>query len=479
MAATVIDQFSKGQVIENNSVPTQEVILNNLVNEISLIDFNIELSLIGLNLAKEKAAQKHYRIVIIEKLIKYARDKEWNLAVQNDFTYVFNGAYWIPIGKDVFKKFLGNIAIKLGYRLADAKDYKFQDDLYKQFLSEGHFEKPEKKNDEVLINCLNGTLIINKDGYSLKSFESNDFITYQLPFEYNENSRCKRFTQFLNEVLPDQGCQKVIQEYIGYVFIKASILKLEKVLVLHGDGRNGKSVFFDIINALLGEQNITNYSSAQLNEEHYRALISNALLNYSSEFGGGMDSDTFKQLASGEPIGARLKYGNAFTMKDYARLAFNTNILPHNVEHNTAFFRRFLIVPFTQTIPDEKVDPELAKKIITNELAGIFNWVLEGLKRILENKKFTDSEIVSGVLKTYQQESDSVHLFVEERGYKSSTCNYEKLKILYSDYKEFCLDDGLRALGKNNFGKRIESLGFQRGIEGANEKVVYLEKMFL
>jgi putative DNA primase/helicase len=54
-----------------------------------------------------------------------------------------------------------------------------------------------------------------------------------------------------------------------------------------------------------------------------------------------MDSVNFKALASGEPIEARLPYGEPFMLKNYARLIFNTNELPREIEHNDAFLGAF------------------------------------------------------------------------------------------------------------------------------------------
>jgi putative DNA primase/helicase len=75
-------------------------------------------------------------------------------------------------------------------------------------------------------------------------------------------------------------------------------------------------------------------------------------------------------------------------MTDYAKLIFNCNELPKDVEQTEAYFRRFLIIPFNVTIPEHEQDKELAKKIIDNELSGVFNWVLSGLKRLLMQQRF-------------------------------------------------------------------------------------------
>ena len=220
---------------------------------------------------------------------------------------------------------------------------------------------------------------------------------------------------------------------------------------------NGKSVFFEIVNALLGEQNVSNFSLGSLNEPSYRAKLANKLLNFGSEIKGSLESDTFKQLASGEPIEAKMLYKDPFTMRDYAKLMFNCNELPKDVEHNEAYFRRFLIVPFEVTIPFEERDSELPKKIIESELSGVFNWVLQGLERVLEQKKFTQNEKVNKYLDRYKMESDSVAMFLEEEGYKKSVNDFVILSNLYLEYRNYCTGSGFVPLNLKNFKARLES----------------------
>ena len=119
-------------------------------------------------------------------------------------------------------------------------------------------------------------------------------------------------------------------------------------------------------------------------------MLQNKLVNYSSEIGNSrqFNADTFKQLCSGEKIQARLPYGKPFEISNYARLIFNANTLPKDTEQTNAYFRRFLIVPFEVTIPTESQDKELAKRIIETELAGILNWVLTGLDRVISNRNY-------------------------------------------------------------------------------------------
>ena len=97
-------------------------------------------------------------------------------------------------------------------------------------------------------------------------------------------------------------------------------------------------------------------------------------------------------------------------------------------------------------------------KIIKNELAGIFNWVLEGLERLLTNKKFTYSKAANETLEEYRRNSDSVQLFIQEEGYQPSNDTYVIMKMLYSHYREFCITGGYKPLNKTHFRQRLEKL---------------------
>ena len=173
-----------------------------------------------------------------------------------------------------------------------------------------------------------------------------------------------------------------------------------------------------------------------------------------------MDSTTFKLLVSGEPVDARLPYGEPFILTDYAKMAFNTNELPKDVEQNEAFFRRFLIIPFEVMIPENERDPELAKRIIRDELPGIFNWVLEGLQRLLQQRKFTQSDIVDKTVAQYRQQSDSVQLFLIEEDYVKDDTQELPLKQLYNMYKDFCIESSYRACSNRIFAERLRNVGF-------------------
>jgi putative DNA primase/helicase len=263
--------------------------------------------------------------------------------------------------------FLGVAAEKMGIDKFDARFYSFREQLYKQFLAVANLPKPHQSDDVVFINLKNGTFEISPAKQVLRSPQRKDFITYQLPFEYNPHAKAPLFESYLNRVLPDQELQMILAEYLGYVFIKSSTLKLEKTLLLYGTGSNGKYVFFEVVYALLGgEENVSSYSLQSLTNEsgYHRAMLGNRLVNYASEINGKLETSIFKQLVSGEPVEARLPYGEPFMLTNYAKLIFNCNELPKEIEQTHAYFRRFLIIPFDVTIPKINKIKSYQKKLL-------------------------------------------------------------------------------------------------------------------
>jgi len=345
-----------------------------------------------------------------------------------------------------------------------AKDYKFIKDLFNQFISSNYFVQHSPDPNKILVNLKNGTLEISNNGPKLRKFDKSDFLTYQLDYDFDETAEAPIFNLFLNQVLPESDKRRVLSEFIGSVFIKngGKSFSIEKTLLLYGTGSNGKSVFFNVINELIGKKNITSYSLESLTDKNgcHRAEIAGKLLNYSSEISSKMDIAIFKQLVSGEPVMARKLYCNPFILYEYAKLIFNCNQLPKDVEHNKAYFRRFIIIHFDITIEEKDQDKELHNKIIEHELSGVFNWALKGLHSFIENKGFYDSPNVKLMLEQFETESDTVRQFLDEKNYEKSLKETILIKDLYNEYKHFCYDIGSRSLSKSNFIKRLTAAGY-------------------
>lgn len=429
-----------------------------ICRRIKKVDFKKEAIGVKMTLTKKQ-------VISIEKMIETVDKSGLGICSHNGSVYMYNGEYWKRMHNAVFERFLSKSAELMGVNRLVARHFTFTEPLVKQFSKVARrpeIDLKEEDQDKVLINLNNGTFEIDGMKMCLRRPDKRDFLTYQLPFPYDEDAVCPIFNEYLDTVLPDAAMQKILAEYLGYLFVKNSKLKLEKALILYGSGANGKSVMFEIVNALLGGRaNVSNFSLQNLTNEsgYYRAMLAGKLVNYSSEINRKLDESIFKQLVSGEPVDARVPYGEPFTLTNYGKLIFNCNELPRTSDHSKAFFRRFLIIPFDVTIPEAKQDKQLAQKIIQSELPGVLNWVLVGLRRLLTQKSFTQSDEVEYVLKSYIKETDSAALFIDEMGYRESVTNFVQLTELYAEYKHFCFDRGNLPLNYRRFGNRLRNMG--------------------
>ncbi|MFD3003508.1 phage/plasmid primase, P4 family [Pontibacter toksunensis] len=439
--------------------PKHEGLLEKLLDFFEQVDFLAEA---GLKEGKH-LRRNHLYVLVVEQVLKKTEQQQCGLCRHNGSVYLYNGSHWQPIEENDLKDFLGKAAEKMGVDRFDARFYQFIEQLYRQFLASARLSMSPRRKGIVLINLQNGTFEIGPDGPMLREFRREDFMTYQLPFSYDESAAAPLFEKYLEQVLPDKEKQAVIAEYLGYVFVDQTVLKLEKALMLYGTGANGKSVFFDIIYALLGHSNVCSYSLQSLtNENGYsRYMLGDKLLNYASELSTRLDPNIFKQLTSDEPIEVRLPYKEPAILYSYAKILFNCNELPRDIEHTDAFFRRLLIVQFDRTIAEKDQDKQLASKIIASELSGVFNWVLQGLSRLMAQKRFSDCEASKSQVALYKKESDSVQMFMEENAYAKSLEKCLKLKVLYPSYKSFCQEDNYRPLNCTNFRKRLDGAGVQ------------------
>jgi len=478
------------EIKQGDNLKPHNEILNQLLFDVKKVDYEAKgkesmenkLKIPGLTSDQKEAIQdaiekfklneKHFLIISIDEIINLTKSKEWGICKNQDFIYLYNGAYWKSIDKEEFQMFLGEASEKMGVGRFTAKFYQFREKLFKQFISSEYFPTPPRAKDRVFINLLNGTFEVTEKPM-LRPFDSTNFIRYQLPFEYDERATAPKFMAYLDKVLPEADKQKVLSEFLGYVFVPQSHLKLEKALFLYGSGANGKSVFYEIMKALLGSHNTSEFTLQSLTDTtgYYRALIADKLVNYASEISGKLESTKFKSLASGEPMEARLPYGQPMIIEDYAKLIFNTNELPKDVEFNNAFFRRFIIIPFEVTIPENEQNKTLHKEIVDNELPGVFNWVLDGLKRLLDQKGFSKSPSIDRALEEFRTESDTVKRFLDDSEYRSDNEHKIPLKDLYQEYKSFANDEGHRVLANPSFSKRLKALKIHMNREGKGMQV--------
>jgi putative DNA primase/helicase len=401
-------------------------------------------------------------------IIDAAKSKNWKLIYKDACFYIFSGTHWQPIDDESIRHILKTLTVKFGHLEIQSRGIEFIKKLFDQFLHDASLLQLDYEKQS-LINLRNGTLKITENGAALHPFNHQDFATSQLDFDYDPRATNPLFLSYLDDVLPDKDTQRTLQQIAGYLFVKG--LKLELVFLLYGEGCNGKSVFQEVLTGVIGHENASSYSLEDLTKDtgYCRVKIINKIVNYGTDISlQSLKNDAFKVLASGEPIMAREIYRPNFEMRDYAKLIFNVNKIDNaNVEHTTGYFRRFLFVPFMVTIPDEKKDRDLHKKILANK-AGVLNWIIDGANDVVRNREIFISKECEDFKDQFMKECDNVSMFEEHYIKPNLGGNFYLMLVgnCYRDYVSFCQEYGYKGvLGRGKFSKRMQSIGFEKFID--------------
>jgi len=266
--------------------------------------------------------------------------------------------------------------------------------------------------DPYILNLQNGLLDVRD--CTLKPHTSEYLSIVQLPIRFDATAKCPHFTKFLGEVL-HPGDEQPLQEYCGSILWKN--YEHQTGLLLDGGGSNGKDTFLSTIKAVVGAANTSARSLQDLELNRFApADLYGKLWNVYADL-----SDTelrsvakFKMATGGSTITAERKFGQPFSFVNFAKLVFSCNKIPMTSEDTVAFFRRWMLITFPNTFEGPTDDRELPKRlVIPEELSGVLNWMIAGLKRLRENKwKFSYSKSVEDVRVEYTRKSSPIQAFM-------------------------------------------------------------------
>jgi len=429
-----------------------------------------------------KQSNDNLSVFYKEDVLSQLKENNTPMKLDNDMFYIYNGTYWESVEDSKMKRFIITYIRKRG-ELKHTSSTIVEGTFKNLKLQLGGYDYLKSESVQ-FINVLNGTLAIDKKEVSLLSHNKEHQLDYVLDFNYNPASACKIWQKFLNDVIPNRETQKTLQQVIGNLLIRG--LKIEVLPFLYGTGGNGKSVVLEVLTGLFGRENVATYSLTKITtDEKVRARIADGkIMNLSSENNmGNVNVDVAKNYSSGEPLDARLNYGNPFEVYNYAKFLGNVNKL--NVmdgERTEAIARRQIIIPFTKTISAEKKDINIHHKILT-EKSGVLNWVIEGIKEVVKNEDIFKSREVKAILSEYQEDTNPVALLIKEHGYNVLSVDtpkkhFIKLSDLFNEYKEFTAEIRVGTLSRQNFKSDLLALKGVKEFKHNNVSCFNLSSVF-
>lgn len=287
------------------------------------------------------------------------------------------------------------------------------------------------------------------------------FSTVCLPFDYDPAATCPTWEVILNRNLDDDAeLIAVVQEFFGYCL--ATGTDLHAFFLAYGDGGTGKSATMGALRAMLGDANVSSVPLERLGDRFGLWDTYGKLANIAAEIGevDRVAEGVLKSLTSGDLMQFERKFKDPVSAIPTAKLAFATNTLPRFVDHSEGLWRRMLIVPFNRKVTEAERIPGLDKpegwaKI--GELPGMFNWSLEGLRRLRRNGRFTKAAAVEALKLEYRKDCNPAAQFLEDNVREHPHGEILKSK-LYDEYRTYCCNWGFRAVGASNFAKEVRRM---------------------
>lgn len=300
-----------------------------------------------------------------------------------------------------------------------------------------------------------------KDG-TLMVPDPLDRLTKRTAVAYRPNAEAPQWERFLADVLPDPALREYVQRLAGYSLLGDVNERL--LVFLFGEGRNGKSVFVEVLRELLGDYAlgtpVTTFLKKMSGGEQSNDLarLRGARFIAASEFeeGARVNNALLKRVTGDEKITARPLYGEFFDFVFEGTIWVSTNHMPF-FGSDLAVWDRVKVIPFTVRIPDEAVDVRIKSKLLA-EGAGILQWVLDGARQYLAH----GLEEPTSLLQTraeLRDEQDLLSVFVTERcEVDADYCDTSS--GLYLSYTEWAVMAGEKPTSKRTFGIRLKAAGY-------------------
>ena len=309
----------------------------------------------------------------------------------------------------------------------------------------------------------------------LREAEAKDYnaVTFNRDFEPNArlHNKPEVTLAWINALVNSDtmALQNIIQ-FIGYCFTRSYDKAI--MLVLTGSGSNGKSTFLDYLVSLLGTENTASATLSALADSNQRFVTSTLYHKTANVFADISNSfikelGMIKALTGRDQIQAEYKGKNPFTFTNYAKLVFSANELPALADSTYGLKRRLRVVDFPLAFKDEAFIREFAKQYpmakIQREKDDFIYYCLQVYRDTVLNTPglaFPESPQMVQAKDKWFAISDSAQAFIDanifydDRLYSSK--NGETRSALFTMYKKYSLENGLKPVAKAKFEAKLQ-----------------------
>ncbi len=186
----------------------------------------------------------------------------------------------------------------------------------------------------------------------------NWFSTACLNYSFDPLATCPLWDAILEQMIGDEPEKLLLaQEFAGYILSPSN--NRSKFLALEGEGGNGKSVFANAIEAIIGKENTSAVGLDVIGRRFQAFPTLGKMLNICQEANDieGPAESFLKNFTGGNPMMFEPKQKDAFSAIPTAKLLLTWNIAPRFKDRSEGLWRRMLVLRFNRK--PERPNPEL------------------------------------------------------------------------------------------------------------------------
>lgn len=330
-----------------------------------------------------------------------------------------------------------------------------------------YFSNEDLDQNDYVLNVQNGTLDLSQTEPKFMEHSPDMLLSKICNVKYDPSASCPTWIRFVGEIMQeDESKIQYLQKIAGLSLTGNT--EQETCFILYGSTtRNGKSTFVETLIYLLGDYSVSmkpeslavkqNLDSRQASGDIAR-LAGCRFVN-ASEPPKRMLFDTalLKSLLGRDSITARHLHQREFTFIPKFKLVMNTNYLPTITDDTVFSSGRINVISFDRHFEPEEQDKKLKEKLRDkDELSGILNWCIQGLKMYRE-QGLEAPESVKNATAAYRSDSDKIGNFISEC--LTKTGKNSKAKDVYEVYSEWCRENGFGTENKSNFYAELKTKG--------------------
>ena len=321
--------------------------------------------------------------------------------------------------------------------------------------------------DEFLLNTPSATYDLRIGLPSAHEHTPADFITKQTTVDPSDDGM-----DIWQDALETFFCGD--NELIDYVQEIAGLSAIGKVcveglIIAYGEGRNGKSTFWNTLSRVLGTYSgnmsadtLTVGCKRNVKPELAEAKGKRIIIAAELEEGMRLNTSNVKQLCSTDEIYAEKKYKDPFSFVPSHTLVLYTNHLPKVGAIDAGTWRRLIVIPFNAKIEGSSDIKNYADYLFNKAGGAILKWIMTGAKRVIEKDyHIVKPAVVEAAIQKYKDNNDWLSQFLDECCEVGSGL-IAKSGEVYNAYRSYCMQVGNYIRSTTDFYTALECAGFER-----------------